>query len=102
MTKEKLIEQFKPLVYPYMGSGMLSNELNQDVILRNSKECAVIANDHAEQESIAFAERLYDNYSKVESGQHKGKWFEKHGDMYDEIYFTTKQLYTLFINRNKT
>lgn len=43
-SKEKaleLIEFFKPLVYCYMGSGMLSNNYDEKVVLENAKRCAI-------------------------------------------------------------
>lgn len=43
-SKEKaleLITLFKPHVYCYMGSGMLSNEYDEGVAFRNAKECAL-------------------------------------------------------------
>lgn len=41
--KEKAIELrdwFKGIVYPYMGSGMLTNTKNEWVILKNARTCA--------------------------------------------------------------
>ena len=39
---EDLIRQFKNYVYPYSGSGMLSNTYDDDIILLNAKHCATI------------------------------------------------------------
>ena len=47
--KEKatqLIEKFKDHVNPYIGSGMLSNTLDEAAILMQSKSCALITTDH--------------------------------------------------------
>lgn len=42
--KEKaiqLVKDFSPLVYPYRGSSMLTNDTYEDVILGHAKECAL-------------------------------------------------------------
>ncbi len=39
---KELILKYNRLVYPYFGSSMLTNDTDEDVILQNSKECAVI------------------------------------------------------------
>lgn len=36
---EKLIEQYTPHMYCYMGSGMLTNTYDEDIVSRNAKEC---------------------------------------------------------------
>jgi hypothetical protein len=44
--KEKaldLVRSFKPMMFCYMGSGMLSNEYDVDVAVNNAKRCAEIA-----------------------------------------------------------
>ena len=41
----ELVDKFKPLVYCYMGSGMLSNSYDDNVILENAKRCAIICVD---------------------------------------------------------
>jgi len=45
-AKEKaieLVEKYKPYVYCYFGSGMLVNQEDESTILKNSKQCALIA-----------------------------------------------------------
>lgn len=42
---KELVEKYKPFVYCYLGSGMLMNWEDKDVILSNSKICALIAVD---------------------------------------------------------
>ncbi len=42
---EELVDKYKPFVYCYMGSGMLSNDYDENVVFRNAKECALIAVD---------------------------------------------------------
>lgn len=44
-TAKALIERYKPLVYPYCGSGFMTNTIDPDVVLLNAKECANIAID---------------------------------------------------------
>jgi len=39
----KLVLRYKPFVYCYMGSGMLSNTYDEDVALNMAKQCALIA-----------------------------------------------------------
>ena len=50
----KLEAEFNGLVYPYLGSSMLTNEPFDSVIEANSKECAKIAENFA----IGFSEWL--------------------------------------------
>lgn len=38
---KELIEFFKSLVYCYMGSGMLSNDYDEKIVLKNTKTCAI-------------------------------------------------------------
>ena len=42
---ERLIKQFIPYMYCYMGSGMLSNDYDEKVALKYAKQCALIAVD---------------------------------------------------------
>lgn len=44
---EDLVKKYSRYVYPYMGSGMLSNTIDGSVILYNAKECALIATQEA-------------------------------------------------------
>ncbi len=39
---KELIEQFKPYVYCFLGSGMLTNTEDEDVITLNARRCALI------------------------------------------------------------
>ena len=39
---KELIEKFKPHVYCFMGSGMLSNSYDENVALNEAKKCALI------------------------------------------------------------
>lgn len=45
---EELIERFKDKVNPYIGSGMLSNTYDDSAILWQSKKCAQIVCDEAQ------------------------------------------------------
>lgn len=47
MEKKELIKKFSKHVNPYMGSGMLSNTIDDEAILMQSKECVKIADQHA-------------------------------------------------------
>jgi hypothetical protein len=40
---EQLISNFSPFVYCYLGSGMLTNTEDDEVIKMNAKKCALIA-----------------------------------------------------------
>jgi hypothetical protein len=43
--KEKaseLVDKFKPMMYCFVGSEMLTNSFNEQEQLRNAKECAII------------------------------------------------------------
>lgn len=42
---QSLVDNFKGIVYPYIGSSMLTNEIDERVILRNAKVCATIEVD---------------------------------------------------------
>ena len=44
---KELVKKFSPLVYPYIGSSMLTNDEDDGVILMMSKKCAVIAVEHS-------------------------------------------------------
>lgn len=47
-AKEKakeIVDKYKPYVYCYMGSGMLTNTEDETVILMNAKSCALICVD---------------------------------------------------------
>jgi len=43
LEAKKLVDEFKPHVYCYMGSGMLSNDYDERTVLHNAKICAVIS-----------------------------------------------------------
>jgi hypothetical protein len=50
----ELTNQFRPLVYPYSGSGMLANEISESVIQKNAEECAEIAIKYASNAKTTF------------------------------------------------
>jgi len=61
----KLQDEFKGLVYPYLGSGMLINESDESVIETNSKICEKVAENFA----IGFVEWLnYKSYRAYSNG----------------------------------
>lgn len=39
---QELVDKYKGLVYPYLGSGMLTNSEDKDAILENARTCARI------------------------------------------------------------
>lgn len=39
---EELVSKFMPHVYCYMGSGMLTNDYNENVAKKEAKQCAII------------------------------------------------------------
>lgn len=41
----ELVEKYKGLVYPYLGSSMLTNDEHPSAILSNAKTCATILVD---------------------------------------------------------
>ena len=48
-AKEKAVEllnEFRPMVNPYIGSGMLSNTHDENAILLQAKRCALVAVDN--------------------------------------------------------
>jgi len=54
----ELVDKFKPLVYCYMGSGMLSNSYDDNVILENAKKCALIVIKEKIETCNKFYEKL--------------------------------------------
>lgn len=40
---EELVNKYKPFVYCFIGSSMLTNTEDESVIITNSKQCALIA-----------------------------------------------------------
>jgi hypothetical protein len=45
-AKEKakeLVEKYKFYVYCYIGNGMLTNDVDENIMLSNAKKCAIIA-----------------------------------------------------------
>lgn len=54
-------QQFKPYVYPYAGSDMLTNAVDEEVVSINSQACENIADNLA----IQFAEWCDNNYFRV-------------------------------------
>ena len=56
----KLVLRYKPFVYCYMGSGMLSNTYDEDVALNMAKQCALIA--------VQFARQEFENHCAAEYG----------------------------------
>lgn len=59
MNTDQLIENFKPLVYPYSGSGMLTNDRDDSVIQHNAEECAKIAQRYYKNDGGTFIDYKY-------------------------------------------
>jgi hypothetical protein len=47
----ELVEKYKPIVNGYVGSSMLTNTEYPETILRNAKQCALIAVDELIKET---------------------------------------------------
>jgi len=65
---KELVDKYKGLVYPYIGSSMLTNDADEGVILMNSKHCALINID----ENIKSLKILYDTF---DAGGDSDWWF---------------------------
>lgn len=59
---EELVEKYSPMMYCYMGSGMLSNDYDVKVVKENAIECAKIAVDE-------IIEQLHIQYDEMDFGQ---------------------------------
>ena len=67
-TKQKakeLVKSFNGYVYPYLGSGFMTNTPDNDVILMMSKECAKIAVNEILSLFKEGKDELHDYYSSV-------------------------------------
>ena len=58
-----LKEKFAPFMYCFMGSGMLSNTQDEDIVQWNADKCEVIADEFA-IELLNFIEGTY-SYSNI-------------------------------------
>jgi hypothetical protein len=73
-AKEKakeLVEKYMPLVYCYLGSGMLANEYDESVAKYNAKQCALIAveeilkGDHLIRTPLSFWQQVKEEIEKL-------------------------------------
>lgn len=62
---QELVNRYKPYVYPYMGSGMLTNTEDDEVILMMAKTCAKIAVDEILAPFLVSDEILIKYFTKV-------------------------------------
>lgn len=62
----ELVEKFKPFMYCYIGSGMLSNDYNEKIVLHNAKDCASIAVDEI-LSNVSLSDKAYDLWQEVKS-----------------------------------
>jgi hypothetical protein len=42
----ELVNRFRPMMYCYSGSGMLTDSVEDSVILQNAKNCAIVVVDN--------------------------------------------------------
>lgn len=68
----EVVEKYKGLVYPYLGSGMLTNTEDSSVILENAKQCALISakeiiSELSDLPKIPYNERKLDFWQEVKS-----------------------------------
>jgi hypothetical protein len=54
----ELVNKFKPFVYPFIGSSMLTNTEDESVIMSNAKLCANISIDEKIETCNKFYEKL--------------------------------------------
>lgn len=62
---EELIKFFLPKMYCYFGSGMLSNNYDEEVALNNAKECASFLVKDLIKTHLAFGREIGDNIKNV-------------------------------------
>ena len=63
----EIIENFKPYMYCYLGSGMLSNSYDKDIELNNAKRCALLmVNQIIELDDFSTEGREYWQAVKIE------------------------------------
>jgi hypothetical protein len=75
---KELVDSFKGIVYPYIGSSMLTNDADEGVILRNAKICAVIVVDEILSMNMIFdIARKGSLYSEGEFYNHVKEEIEK-------------------------
>lgn len=63
---KELILLFEPHVYPYLGSGMLTNTYDDDVILMMSKKCAIKCIEEINKIAISEGTRSFFDNVKTE------------------------------------
>ncbi len=67
---QNLVDEFKGIVYPYIGSSMLTNDQSDDVILQNAQTFANIVadkifNELVELPRIPYNERRTDHWRLI-------------------------------------
>ena len=66
--KDKALElmlEFKPKVYCFMGSGMLSNDYDDEIAILHAKECANICVVEILKAVTTIADKKYDYWTDV-------------------------------------
>jgi len=79
--KEKakyLVSKYSLFVYPFLGSAMLTNTEDREVILANSKKCAIIAVDEIYNLELKIGAHL-------EDFEDKQNWYSYWEEVKDEI-----------------
>ena len=51
---KELVESFKPIVYPFSGSGFMTYAVDDDVVLENAKKCAMKVADECFEEATRW------------------------------------------------
>lgn len=68
---QELIEKYKPYVYCYAGSGMLTNDYNEEVATMCAKQCALVAVEEVIseiKESLEVATHLHPHTAGLLNG----------------------------------
>lgn len=69
---KELMSNFRPYMYCYSGSGMLSNDYDEKVVLEYAKQCSLICVEQILRiKSVDKDEVLYDYWNEVEQELNK-------------------------------
>lgn len=90
-----LIRKFNPYVYCFMGSGMLTNTEDENVILSESQKCAVVAIDHSVETIKAMHLKHYSNTIDFKVTECHSETLKHLQELRDEIHrITLEQMKT--------
>jgi hypothetical protein len=68
---KELVEKFKPYMYCYRGSGMLSNDYDEKIVMDYAKYCAIICvdeilkGDHLIRTPLSFWQQVKTEIQKL-------------------------------------